>query len=156
MLSLKRVLLIATSLLIFSPLLSSPIVSFLQLEEVSAVSENTADSLMSLGDTLNVEQADMTKQLLGAQDVTPENTIRIDGTTVNKYLNDGSTASTQVFSSAYIQGQDENYGVRVQIVTPQNITLVSPMTYQNAAITAGAKDVLVRVATVVEVTGEGA
>lgn len=154
--SLKRVLLIATSLLMFSPLLSSPIVSFLQLEEVSAVSENTADSLMSLGDTLNVEQADMTKQLLGAQDVTPENTIRIDGTTVNKYLNDGSTASTQVFSSAYIQGQDENYGVRVQIVTPQNITLVSPMTYQNAAITAGAKDVLVRVATVVEVTGEGA
>ena len=104
--SLKKVLLIATSLLMFSPLLSSPIVSFLQLEEVSAVSENTADSLMSLGDTLNVEQADMTKQLLGAQDVTPENTIRIDGTTVNKYLNDGSTASTQVFSSAYIQGQD--------------------------------------------------
>ncbi|MGO4936557.1 DUF1002 domain-containing protein [Fundicoccus sp. Sow4_H7] len=111
---------------------------------------------MSLGASLNAEQATMTQQLLGAKDITAENTIRVDGNMVNHYLNDGSDANTGVFSSAYIQPQAEGFGVRVQIVTPQNITLVSATTYQNAAITAGAKDVLLRIATVTEVTGEGA
>lgn len=75
---------------------------------------------------------------------------------INRYLQDGSNASTQVLSSAYIQQMPEGYGVQVQIVTPQNITVVRPLTYQNAAITAGARNVNIRIATVAPVTGEGA
>ncbi|UUX34124.1 DUF1002 domain-containing protein [Fundicoccus culcitae] len=147
---------VTLSLMLVSAI-SYPIVT--QLPVVSAVTTDQSvqrEGKMSLGGSLNAEQATVTQQLLGAKDVTAENTIRVDGNMVNHYLNDGSNANTGVFSSAYIQPQAEGFGVRVQIVTPQNITLVSATTYQNAAITAGAKDVLVRIATVVEVTGEGA
>ena len=112
-----------------------------------------AQKLLSLGASLTPEQQELTKKLLGAGGVTP---LLINGELVDKYLHDGSNINTTVYSSAYIEKQAPGYGVQVQIVTPQNITLVSPTTYQNAAITSGAKDVLIRIATVSPVTGEGA
>ena len=118
--------------------------------------QDQSKDLMSLGATLNATQKDQTKRLLGGVGVPDKNIIQVDGTLINRYLSDGSDASTPVYSSALIQPQAKGYGVQVQIVTPQNIQQVSQATYQNAAITAGAKDVLVRVATVLPVTGEGA
>lgn len=118
--------------------------------------QDQSKDLMSLGATLNATQSDQTKRLLGGVGVPDKNIIQVDGNLINRYLNDGSDASTPVYSSALIQPQNKGYGVQVQIVTPQNIQQVSQATYQNAAITAGAKDVLVRVATVLPVTGEGA
>ena len=50
----------------------------------------------------------------------------------------------------------EGSGVQVEIVTPTKITKVSSTTYQNAAITSGVSDVLIRIASVNEVSGEGA
>lgn len=111
---------------------------------------------VSLGASLNEQQKEETLRLLGANQVTSDNTSHIDGTIVDKYLHDGSDASTPVYSSAYIQPMQEGHGVQVQIVTPQNILNVSQLTYQNAAITAGAKNAMIRVATVNPVTGDGA
>lgn len=111
---------------------------------------------LALGASLSAAQAQQTIALLGAGNVTPQNTIYVDGTMINRYLNDGSNASTGVFSSAYIQPQAPGYGVQVQIVTPGNITAVSTTTYQNAAITAGAKDAIIKIGTITPVTGEGA
>lgn len=118
--------------------------------------KDQSNDLMSLGATLNDKQIEQTKRLLGGMGVPSKNVISIDGNLINHYLSDGSDANTPVYSSALIQPQSKEYGVQVQIVTPQNIQKVSQATYQNAAITAGAKDVLVRVATVLPVTGEGA
>ncbi|MGX7107805.1 DUF1002 domain-containing protein [Hutsoniella sourekii] len=154
----KRSLLIlglSASLLAPTVLATVAQVSHYQVPIVEAVQEQQAAKL-SLGATLNGQQEASTRQLLGAGNVAANNTIRVDGTMVNRYLNDGSTAATDVYSSAYIEPQASNYGVQVQVVTPENITQVSSLTYQNAAITAGAKNVLVRVATVIPVTGEGA
>lgn len=123
---------------------------------VQAISEVESQQLLSLGGSLTAEQQQQTIQLLGASDVTPTNTVLVDGTVINRFLQDGSNADTIVYSSAFIQSQPEGYGVQVQVVTPQNITVVTPATYQNAAITAGAKNVLVKIATVSPVTGEGA
>ena len=109
--------------------------------------------LLSLGGSLDPQQQELTKSLLGANGVNP---LMVTGDVINQYLHDGSNAGTTVYSSAYIEKQAAGYGVQVQIVTPQNITLVSPTTYQNAAITSGAKDVLIKIATVSPVTGEGA
>ena len=125
-------------------------------ELVSAVEQAQQQKLLSLGASLNPQQQEQTKNLLGAKDFSAANTLMVDGNTINQYLHDGSNASTTVYSSAYIEQQAAGYGVQVQIVTPQNITLVSATTYQNAAITSGAKDVLIRIATVSPVTGEGA
>ena len=50
----------------------------------------------------------------------------------------------------------EGYGVQVQINTPNNITNVSPAMYVNAAIAAGATNVDIKIASISQVTGEGA
>ena len=128
------------------------------LEEVSAVQAGVQQMTpaVSLGASLNEQQKQETLQLLGASQVTTENTTLIDGTIIDKYIHDGSNASTPVYSSAYIQPMQEGHGVQIQIVTPQNILNVSQLTYQNAAITAGAKNAMIRVATVNPVTGDGA
>lgn len=134
---------------------SVPLVTY-SVPNVLAISETQSQRLLSLGGSLNEAQRQQTMQLLGATNVSVDNTVYVDGTIINQYLQDGSGPGTVVYSSAFIESQPEGYGVQVQVVTPQNITMVSPTTYQNAAITAGAKNVLIRIATVSPVTGEGA
>lgn len=135
----------------------APIATFVPTQSAVAVQQQVqSESLVSLGGSLNAQQAEQTKQLLGASNVAADKIIYVDGNTINRFLQDGSNASTSVYSSALIEKQAPGFGVQVQIVTPQNITLVKPVTYQNAAITSGAKDVLIKIATVTPVTGEGA
>ncbi|MCW6674728.1 DUF1002 domain-containing protein [Aerococcaceae bacterium NML171108] len=123
---------------------------------INAFAVQPTQKLLSLGASLQGAQITQTRTLLGATDVPEANTIYVDGPTVNRYLGDGSTANTIVYSSALIEPQSAGHGVQVQIVTPHNITLVTPITYQNAAITSGAKDISIKIATVAPVTGEGA
>lgn len=110
----------------------------------------------TLGVTLSEEQRQETINILGANEVSKESIITIDGTTVNQFLKDGSDNSTDIYSSAYVEMKSEGYGVQVQIVTPDNIQSVNKTTYQSAAITAGAQNALIKIASVVPVTGEGA
>lgn len=124
------------------------------MQSAQAITAN--QNYLSLGASLNAQEIQQTMALLGANGITPDKTLYIDGNTINAYLNDGSNASTGVFSSAMIQGLPAGSGVQVQIITPQNIQVVKPVTYQNAAITSGASDVLIKIATVKPVTGEGA
>lgn len=126
------------------------------VQAVTEASQVQQAEKLALGGTLNAQEAQQTIALLGAGSVTPDNTIYVDGNMINRYLNDGSNAGTQVYSSAFIAPQQEGYGVQVQIVTPQNITMVSSTTYQNAAITAGARNALIKIGTITPVTGEGA
>lgn len=119
-----------------------------------AIMRNTLQSGLSLGKTLSLEQSSQTQRTLGADNA--DQVIIVDGKIINDYLNDGSNINTPVYSSAYIEQREPGFGVQVQILTPQNILVVKPATYQNAAITSGAKDVLIRVASPVPVTGEGA
>lgn len=127
-----------------------------EVNHVIAQEQRFGQQLVALGGSLDAAAQQNTLQLLGASQVPPSNIIYIDGPTINRYLQDGSGPNEIVYSSAYIQGMPEGHGVQVQIVTPQNITLVTPLTYQNAAITAGAKNVNIRIATISPVTGEGA
>ena len=138
-------------------LVSTPLTTTFTSHQVLAVQQQVqGERLVSLGKSLDAQQVEQTKQLLGANDVVADKVIYVDGNTVNRFLQDGSNASTRVYSSALIEQKPEGFGVQVQIVTPQNITLVKPITYQNAAITSGAKNVLIKIATVTPVTGEGA
>ena len=61
-----------------------------------------------------------------------------------------------MISSVMVQKTDKGTGVKVKIKTPENITLVTPEQYANAAITAGVTDVGIEVAAVSKVTGESA
>lgn len=127
------------------------------LESVSAQSSTTqGQTLVALGSSLTDSQAQQTLSLLGANDVSSDKIITVNGSLINEFLADGSTDSTPVYSSVAIEPRGEGYGVQVQILTPANILSVSSKTYQNAAITAGASNVLIKIAAVEPVTGEGA
>ncbi|XJS11397.1 DUF1002 domain-containing protein [Aerococcaceae bacterium WGS1372] len=149
----KTLLLAATVALVGAPI-AQPIFT-LTTDGIQSVQAQTSQ-LVALGGSVDQVQAQQTLQLLGASDADPSSILYVDGTIINKYLQDGSTADTIVYSSALIQPMNAGYGVQVQIVTPQNITSVSATTYQNAAITAGATNAQIKIATVSPVTGEGA
>src|SRR5699024_10647207 len=65
----------------------------------------------------------------------------------------GSTAS--MISSVLVQKTGKS-GVMVDIITPENITMITEEQYVNAAITAGVEDVNIEVASIRPVTGESA
>lgn len=138
----------------FSPIFSSAQV----LTQVKAIEQQVSNPQreLSLGASLTQQEIEQTKALLGASGQPVNQTVMVDGVMIDKYLHIGSNASTGVFSSGLIETLPQGSGVQVQVVTPQNIQYVKPVTYQNAAITSGAKDVLIKIASVKPVTGEGA
>lgn len=140
----------ATSMPTLSPILESNLIIQVAAQEAATQKQ------VAVGASLDADQTAQTLSLLGANDVAESEILRIDGSQIHTYLNDGSNNATPVFSSAMIEQREAGYGVQVQIITPDNILLVAPQTYQNAAITAGAKDVLIKIAAVTPVTGEGA
>lgn len=154
----QSVLLLATTLGIGTMVapLSTAAIIYAQEEQAEGLNERLSQSEVALGASLNDEQRQNTLALLRASDTSDQQMMSIDGALINQYLADGSTVETQVFSSAVIEPREEGYGVQVQIVTPDTITSVAAQTYQQAAITAGAMDVLIKIAAVEAVTGEGA
>lgn len=72
-----------------------------------------------------------------------------------EYLGYGSGDTASMISSVLVQ-KDNNSGVNVDILTPENITTITSQQYTNAAITAGVEDVYIEVAAIRPVTGESA
>lgn len=112
--------------------------------------------MAAIGTNLDSSQKRQTIQLLGAEDVDSSNILSVDGLVIHRYLNDGSDINTSVVSSAMIEPLKAGEGLRVEIVTPTNIELISKATFENAALTAGAKDMTIKIAAIRSVTGEGA
>lgn len=151
--SLKKLYLSISALTLFAVPIIGTVTPFSNVQVVQATQEQISKQA-ALGASLSQADCQRTLQLLQGTDVA--NVLYIDGPTINSLLNDGSTASTNVYSSVVVEPREAGYGVQVQILTPDTILNVSPQTYQNAALTAGAKDVLIRIASLYPVTGEGA
>lgn len=118
----------------------------------AVIDEKWGSPTFVYGSALSQEQVNQTKEILG---ITGETiSLDISGTDMVRLLG-GGNASANMYSSALISGND-NDGVMVQIVTPENITKVTTSQYANALITAGATNVEVKVASPVKVTGESA
>jgi len=139
-----------------SPLLATePLSKMINAQEVRG-DDVLTQSKVALGASLNEEQKQYTLNLLRATDVENQQIISVDEKMNEQFLADETNEGTLAYLSAFIEPREAGYGVQVQIVTPHNITLVAPQTYQNAAITAGAKDVLIKIVAIEPVTGEGA
>lgn len=121
-----------------------------------AAQQQLQNQKVSLGASLTDQQVQETLKLLNIDKVASNDLIKIDGAKINQYLNLGTPNDVGVYSSAIIEPREPGYGVQVQIVTPQTINQVTAQTYQNAAITSGAKDVLIKIGSLKPVTGEGA
>lgn len=105
------------------------------------------------GESLTPEEKDTTAKLLGVSDGAKEMVVKIDE--LNGLLHDNYPYH-QVYSSVYLEPMETKQGVEVEIKTPDTITEITPLQYRNAAITAGAINLRIRVASVKAVDGSGA
>ena len=78
------------------------------------------------------------------------------GEMVSKYLGTNSTSTGSLISCVKVEKKSSGYGVKVNIVTPENITRITETQYANAAITAGVTNVQIDVASLNAATGESA
>lgn len=120
------------------------------------VETSEGDEFAVYGYALSQEQLKSTKGLLNAEEVLEENEITMDQQLYADIFGGDASRVGNIYSSAHVTYEKEGHGVKVNIVTPENITKVSENSYINAAITSGMKDVTLGVASTVEVTGEGA
>lgn len=78
------------------------------------------------------------------------------GADLIKYLGSGSGDDSVMLSSVVVNREDQSKGIEVDILTPENITLITADQYKNPLVTAGITDATVKVASVSKVTGESA
>ena len=125
-------------------------------EPVEEANAAQLEKRVAVGNSNSDEQISQLLALFGMESNDQSNLIKIDGVTLNELISDGSNESTDVYSSVMVDMPESGSGVNVEILTPENITVVSESAYQNAAITAGATNADIKIASVIAVTGEGA
>lgn len=130
-------------------------ITSVQAIDKSVVDEAWGKPTFVYGGGLNNTQIQETADLLAIDKM--ENVVSIDanGQDLINYLGYGSGNTASMISSVLVQ-KDSKGGVDVEIVTPQNITMITAQQYTNAAITAGVEDVQIKVASIRPVTGESA
>ncbi|WP_198434812.1 DUF1002 domain-containing protein [Aerococcus urinae] len=109
-------------------------------------------SIFTYGESLKQGQFQETQKLLGVD--ANARAVQVNINELNGLLHD-NYPYYQVYSSAYI-APAKHSGVNVEIVTPKTITAITPLQYENAALTAGATNVDIKVASAVQVDGSGA
>lgn len=107
------------------------------------------------GGGLNDAELQETADLFEIKDMEDVASTPALGEDLVKYLGYGSGNTASMISSVLVQ-KDNNSGVNVNVLTPDNITMVTAQQYTNAAITAGVGDVNIEVAAIRPVTGESA
>lgn len=122
---------------------------------VQAVSEEVdSQPIVVLGEKLSEAQKQEVRELL---EITEEDEVKeflVTGQDYADYIDGRPTAN--MYSSAKIIRKEEGYGIRIKIVTPENITKVTDEMYANALLTAGVENAVVEVASPIPVTGESA
>lgn len=127
----------------------------LTIPQTSKANENfdsTKESYM-YGIGLNQNQIDQVKDKLGLTD--DINMTSVNGADCEKYL--GYRANDyDMISSVSVKKLPKGSGIKVDIITPENISSITQSQYTNAAITSGITDAQLKVASPKVVTGESA
>src|SRR5690625_1338571 len=126
-----------------------------QAIDTSVVDEAWVKPTFVYGGGLSEAQIQETADLLNIENMENVASTPATGEDLQKYLGYGSGSSASMISSVLVQ-RDNNSGVNVNIITPENIQLITEQQYINAAITAGVEDVNIEVASISPVTGESA
>lgn len=122
--------------------------------EGDVINEKWGKPVFVYGEALTTQQKLKTLDLLKSQEDNVKS-VSVNGKDLVKYLGEGDPSS-KMYSSALIERTDKGSGVKVSIVTEENITEVTENQYANAMITAGVSDADVKVASPIKVTGESA
>lgn len=107
------------------------------------------------GIALNEDEKNQVNQAFGIKANDNINYSSVNGKEASEYLGINALDGNMI-SSVYIKYLDENSGIKVNIVTPNNITKITNGQYTNAAITAGITNADIFVASPKPVTGESA
>lgn len=123
--------------------------------QTDVINEKWGKPTLVYGQDLNDQQVIDTNAAFNITKIENVNRQITTSEDFNKFMGtEGETPA--LISSALVQKTDKGSGVKVTIKTPQNITKVTTLQYQNAAITAGASDVNIDIASPIPVTGESA
>lgn len=126
-----------------------------QAIDTSVVDEAWGKPTFVYGGGLNDAQVKETADLLSIDKMENVASVDASGQDLIDYLGYGSGNTASMISSVLVQ-KDSKGGVNVEILTPENITMITAQQYTNAAITAGVEDVQIKVASIRPVTGESA
>ena len=127
----------------------------LSIPQISKANDNFDSDKQSFmyGIGLNQNQIDQVKNKLELSD--DINMASVNGADCEKYL--GYRANDyDMISSVSVKKLPEGSGIKVDILTPENITSITESQYTNAAITSGISDAEIKVASPTKVTGESA
>ncbi len=116
------------------------------------VNEDLGDAIY--GVALNDEQKNQMDELFSISNKEANRDV-VDSSDLKKYLGyEGS--DYDMISSVYVNRNTGKKGIKVNIATAENITMISEGQYANAAITAGIENADITVASPKKVTGESA
>lgn len=124
--------------------------------DTTVINEKWGKPTFVYGETLNQSQIMETAQLLGIKDKNNVNFVKVTYDDLLKYIGGDKSNRANMVSSVLVQKENKDSGINVIIKTPDNITQVNELNYENAAITAGVKDATIQVAAIRKVTGESA
>lgn len=126
-------------------------VSPVKADEV--IDEFAGEPIVVFGGTLSDGQREEVRRLLevGTEKV---HELEVTGADIAKFF--GGNPNANMYSSVKITHKKPGHGIVVNIVTADNITLVTSDMYANALLTAGVENALIEVASPVKVTGESA
>ncbi|PCE48126.1 DUF1002 domain-containing protein [Staphylococcus pseudintermedius] len=126
--------------------------SLLLGSQTTSADSKITDDIFIKGADLNSNELEQTKKELHVTDGYKEYSITTQD--VAKYT--GNSSLSYIHSSATIEPKKFSKGVSVEIVTPNNITRITKEQYTNAAISAGVQNANIKIASIDQVTGEGA
>ncbi len=122
-------------------------------QAVEVIDEKLGVPIVVYGANLSPSEKQSVQTSLRAEGDVEEHVVT--GQDLVKYIPDGN-ANARMFSSVKITRQDKGKGLVIQVVTPDNITQVTPGMYETAMFTAGVEDAIVEVAAPKPVTGHSA
>ena len=124
--------------------------------DTSVIDEKWGKPTVVYGGGLTNDQIQSTRDLFDIEDTNNVYETSVDANDLYNYLGIAGGDTSSLISSVMVQKQDAGKGVKVKIITEDNITKITSNQYANAAITAGVSDVEIDVASVSKVTGESA
>ena len=121
----------------------------------SEVNENSEwnQLVLAKGEDSTGDKEDKLFEIFGVEKDDVE-IIEVASTDISKYTD--RSPGIFSYSSTLIEKKNKGYGVKVSVLTPDDITSVTKEQYKNALVTAGAKDVHAYIATPTSVTGTAA
>lgn len=132
--------------------LSTPVLADKNNSDV--IDERFGIPIIVYGYTLSDAERQEVRDLLKVTDAKSFKEYDITGQDNANYI--GGNPEANLYSSAKIMIEEKGKGIKIDIITPENITQVSSDMYANALLTAGVEDATVEVVSPRKVTGHSA